>query len=36
MIGVEGLGNAEADRIMNNASSVGTEMHRVLEFYYNG
>ena len=30
------VGNAEADRIMNNASSVGTEMHRVLEFYYNG
>ena len=30
------VGNAEADRIMNNASNVGTEMHRVLEFYYNG
>ena len=29
------IGNAEADRIMNNASSVGTEMHRVLEYYYN-
>ena len=25
------VGNAEADRIMNNASNVGTEMHRVLE-----
>ena len=29
------VGNEEADRIMKNASSVGTEMHKVLEFYYN-
>ena len=29
------IGNEEADRIMKNASAVGTEMHKVLEFYYN-
>jgi len=29
------VGNIEADRVMNNASTVGSEMHRVLEFYYN-
>ena len=29
------VGNEEADRIMKNASSVGTEMHKVLEYYYN-
>ena len=29
------VGNEEADRIMKNASAVGTEMHKVLEFYYN-
>jgi len=30
------IGNEEADRIMKSASTIGTEMHRVLEYYYNG
>ena len=30
------VGHSEADRIMNNASSVGTEMHQVLEYTLNG
>ena len=30
------VGNAEADRIMNQASTIGTEMHQVLEYAYNG
>ena len=30
------MGDKEADRIMNNASSVGTEMHQVLEYYLTG
>ena len=30
------VGNAEADKIMNQASTVGTEMHKVLEYSLNG
>ena len=30
------IGNQEADNIMKQASTRGTEMHRVLEYYYNG
>jgi len=30
------VGNAEADRIMHQASSIGTEMHQVLEYSLNG
>ena len=30
------VGNQEADNIMKQASTRGTEMHRVLEYYYNG
>ena len=30
------VGNAEADKIMNQASTVGTEMHQVLEYSLNG
>ena len=30
------VGNEEANRIMNQASTVGTEMHKVLEYYLTG
>ena len=30
------VGNAEADRIMHQASTIGTEMHQVLEYYLTG
>lgn len=30
------VGNEEADRIMKQASTIGTEMHQVLEYAYNG
>ena len=30
------VGNAEADKIMNQASTVGTEMHKVLEYHLTG
>ena len=30
------VGNAEADKIMNQASTIGTEMHKVLEYSLNG
>ena len=30
------IGNEEADKIMKQASTRGSEMHRVLEYYYNG
>ena len=30
------VGNVEADKIMNQASTVGTEMHKVLEYSLNG
>ncbi len=30
------VGDKEADRIMNQASTIGTEMHQVLEYAYNG
>ena len=30
------VGNAEADKIMNQASKIGTEMHKVLEYSLNG
>ena len=30
------VGNEEADRIMQQASAIGTEMHQVLEYAYNG
>jgi len=30
------VGNEEADRIMRQASTIGTEMHQVLEYAYNG
>ena len=30
------VGDAEADRIMNQASTIGTEMHQVLEYTLNG
>ena len=30
------VGEKEADRIMNQASTIGTEMHQVLEYAYNG
>ena len=29
------VGNAEADKIMNQASTIGTEMHKVLEYSLN-
>ena len=30
------VGEKEADRIMNQASTIGTEMHQVLEYYLSG
>ena len=30
------VGNAEADRIMQQASAIGTEMHQVLEYHLTG
>ena len=30
------VGNAEADRIMKQASTIGTEMHQVIEYALNG